>query len=328
MNIPVLRMGVLGTGRVVSYGLVEPAQNVPGLRVEAIASRSLERAQAFAAAQNIPRSFGSYQALLDDEGIDAVYIALPTALHSEWVRRALEAGKHVLCEKPLTANWQVAQELVTLAGTKQRVLLEGMHIRYSQKLKKQRELLAGGEFGRILRIDSCFRLPKTPNFNEDFRSKFELGGGAAMDIGCYAVTCLRYLAGGEPQIQSVSYRRSSPQVDRWMRAECQLPDGVKGSIECGLRGWYSWRCGVTVKCERGWIKWEGDWLAYKLNGRKGQDPTPYGTTLQIQLQAFVDSIQGRPSLALPPDDAVANARVLDAMYAGAGLAPRPTSVQA
>src|SRR5688572_23449876 len=121
---PVVRVGVLGTARVVSYGLVQPAKELPGLSVAAVASRSLERAQAFAAAQGISRSFGSYQALLDDPSIDAVYVALPTALHAEWVRRALRAGKHVLCEKPLTANWQVAEELATLARQEQRVLLE------------------------------------------------------------------------------------------------------------------------------------------------------------------------------------------------------------
>src|SRR5262245_8620858 len=130
LNIPpAIRVGVLGTARVVSYGLVQPAQDLPGLRVEAVASRSLERAHAFAASQGIGRSFGSYQALLDDDAIDAVYIALPTALHPEWVRRALEAGKHVLCEKPLTANWQVAKELATIASKQPREILEGWTVR-------------------------------------------------------------------------------------------------------------------------------------------------------------------------------------------------------
>jgi predicted dehydrogenase len=322
---PAVRMGVLGTARVVSYGLVEPAKDLPGLRVEAIASRSLERAQAFAAAQGIGRSFGSYQALLDDDEIDAVYIALPTALHPEWVRRALEAGKHVLCEKPLTANWEIARELATIARVQQRVLLEGMHLRYSGTLRRQRELVESGDFGRILRIESCFRVRKIPNFKDDFRNNFDLGGGAAMDIGCYAVSCLRYLAGGEPRIGRVHCRRSAAQVDRWMRATCQLPGGIEGIIECGLRGWYRSRVGVNVKCERGSIKWHGDGLACETNGRKFYDPTSHGPTQQKQLQAFVDSIQGRPSFALSPEDAIANARVLDAMYAGAGLAPRPTS---
>jgi predicted dehydrogenase len=231
----------------------------------------------------------------------------------------------VLCEKPLTANWQVAQELATIARKQQRVLLEGMHLRYSDTLQRQRELLTKGEFGRILRIESCFRMRRIPNFKDDFRNKFELGGGAAMDIGCYAVSCLRYVAGGEPQIGRVSCRRSTAEVDRWMRAACRLPGDIEGIIECGLRGWYRSRVGVNVKCERGSIKWKGDGLACELNGRKFYDPIPHGPTQRKQLQAFVDSIQGRPSLALPPEDAVANARVLDAMYAGAGLAPRPTS---
>lgn len=322
---PVVRVGVLGTARVVSYGLIEPAQAVPGLEVAAVASRSPERAQAFAAERKIGRAFGSYQALLDDQEVDAVYIALPTALHAEWVRRALNAGKHVLCEKPLTADWQVAQELVTLAGKKGRVLMEGMHLRYSQKLRRQRELVAAGSYGRIVRIESCFRLRRIPDFNSDFRSRFDLGGGAAMDIGCYAVSCLRYMAGAEPRIGRVRHRRSARQVDRWMRAECELPGGIEGVIECGLRGWYRTRVHVNVWCERGSIRWEGEGLACELDGRGSYDPTTHGPTQQMQLEAFVGSIHGTSSNALPPEDAIANARVLDALYAGAGLATRPTS---
>ena len=148
-----------------------------------------------------------------------------------------------------------------------------------------------------------------------------------MDIGCYAVSCMRYMASAEPEVLRVEYRLATAQVDRWMRAECGLPGGVEGVIECGLEGWYRQRLGVNVQCERGWIKWHGEGLAYELNGRRLYEETSDGSTLQLQLQAFTDSVRGEASRALPSDDAVANARVLDAMYAAAGLAPRPTSVE-
>lgn len=311
----------------VAYGLVQPVQGVSDVKVEGVASRSLEKAQAFAGAHGIPRSYGSYQALLDDEEIDAVYVALPTALHGEWVRRALEAGKHVLCEKPLAANATVAQELETCAKEHQRVLLEGLHVRYLQKLRRQRELVAGAEFGRLLRIEACFRVPRVPMADGDFRLRYELGGGAGLDIGCYAASCLRYVAGEEPQVRSATCRRASSQVDRWMKAVCRLPSGAEAVIECGFRGWFSRRLTIEVKCERGWIKWEEGGLVHKNGERVVHEAIADNWTYQLQLQAFVDSIRGRPSEALPPEDAVANARVLDAMYAAAGLAPRPSAVR-
>jgi len=311
---------------VVSYGLVQPARSVPNVKVEAVASRSIDKARSFASLHTIPRAFGSYEQLLDDKGIDAVYIALPTALHAHWVRRALEAGKHVLCEKPLASTAQAAQELVQCARESKRVLQEGMHVRYLRKLQRQRELVASGDFGRPLRIEASFRAPRIPMAEGDFRLRFELGGGAGLDLGCYAVSCLRYVAGSEPAVLAARHRRVAPQVDRWMRATCRFPSGAEGGVECGFRGWYSPRVGVDVRCERGWVKWEKAGLVHNNEGRVVHEAIPDNWTFQLQIQAFAKSTRGEPSDALPPEDAVANARVLDAMYEAAGLAPRPTTV--
>src|SRR5271165_3549238 len=154
-----IRFGVLGTGRAVPHGLLAPAKETPGVAVSAIASRTPQKAEAFAARHGIPRGFGSYETLLESTDIDAVYIALPPALHFDWARRAMEAGKHVLCEKPLAENAQLAQELALCARRNGRVLVEAMHLRYLDLLHRQRELAAGGAFGKVLRIESCFRTP-------------------------------------------------------------------------------------------------------------------------------------------------------------------------
>src|SRR5437016_14368249 len=122
-----IRFGVLGTARVVPYGLLAPAKETEGLEVVGVASRTPQKAEEFAARHGIERGFGSYEALLEASDIDAVYIALPPGLHYDWARRAIEAGKHVLCEKPLAANAHLAQELASLAKRHGRVLLEGMH---------------------------------------------------------------------------------------------------------------------------------------------------------------------------------------------------------
>lgn len=321
-NQPVLRVGVLGTARVVPYGLLAPANDMQGIAVTGIASRTRQKADEFAARHGIGRSFGSYEALLEAADVDAVYIALPTGLHYEWARRAIEAGKHVLCEKPLAENAQRAQELMLFAQGHGRLLVEAMHLRYLERIRRQRELVASGEFGRVLQVESCFRSSSTPMAKDDFRLRFELGGGAALDVGCYAVSCLRYIAGEEPQILSVRHKCSAPQIDRWMRAQVTFPSGAKGVAEFGFRGLYRSRGDIAVTCEKGWIKWDAAGLVHQKNGNVVHEALPTTSTYRLQLDAFAKAVRGEPSDVPPPDDAVLTARVLDALYEKAGLAPR------
>jgi predicted dehydrogenase len=315
-----IRFGVLGAARVAPYGLLTPAKETQGVEVTAVASRTLQKAQEFAARHGITRSFGSYEALLESREIDAVYIALPPALHFHWASRAIEAGKHVLCEKPLAANAELAEELTLMARRRDRVLFEGMHVRFLDKLRRQRELVTNGDFGKLLSIESCFRMPYWPMAKDDFRRSFELGGGAALDVGCYAASCLRYVAGEEPEILSVTHKCLSPQIDRWMRATLRFPSGVEGAVEFGFRGLYLPRDGVWVACENGGIKWDGKGLVLERNGKESRELLPTKSTYQLQLEAFAQSVRGERSL--PGDDAFLTARILDAMYAKAGLALR------
>jgi predicted dehydrogenase len=314
----------LGTARVVPYGLLAPAKETQGVEVTAIASRTRERAEEFAARHGIQRRFGSYEALLESKDIDAVYIALPTALHYEWGRRALEAGKHVLCEKPLAENAQLAQNLFQSARRYGLVLVEAMHIHNLEKLRRQRELVAGAEFGRLLHIESCFRTPYVPFSKDDFRLRYELGGGAALDVGCYAVSCLRYVAGEEPEVLTVSHRCTRPQIDRWMRAAVRFPSGADGVIEFGFRGFYLPRDGVVATCEKGRIKWDGKGLVLEKQGKEIREPLSQPSTYQRQLESFAKRVRGEKSDEPPPDDAVLTAQVLDTLYRKAGLALRGT----
>jgi len=323
-----IRFGVLGTARVVSYGVLAPVREMQGVEVIGIASRTLQKAKEFAETRGIREAFGSYDALLESADIDAVYVALPTALHYEWARRAMEAGKHVLCEKPLAANAQLAQDLAMCARQRNRVLVEGMHMRYSGQLRRQRELVASGEFGRLLRIESCFRSPYARMAEGDFRRSFELGGGAGLDLGCYAVACLRQVAGEEPEIISAHCKSASPQVDRWMRAECRFLSGAEGVAECGFRGFYTPRAGVVATCEGGSIKWDGQGLVYNKNGKMVQEPIAPTPTFRLQLEAFVKRIRGEESEVHSLEDSIQTARALDAMYNKAGLALRGTRLKA
>jgi predicted dehydrogenase len=318
-----VRFGVLGTARAVTNGLLAPAKETPGVEVAAVASRTPQKAEAFAARHGIARGFGSYEALLESGDIDAVYVALPPALHFPWTRRALESGKHVLCEKPLAANAQLAEELALCARRHGRVLVEAMHLRYLDLLHRQRELATSGSFGKVVRIETCLRTPFMRMAKDDFRLRYELGGGAALDLGCYAVSCLRYIAGEEPEVLSVSHKCIRPQVDRWMRALLRFPSGIEGVVEFGFRGFYTPRVYVRVTCENGWIKWDGKDLEYAKNtGEPTRESSTTKSTYQLQLEAFVQSVKGDSSAALPPEDAVLTARILDAMFKKSGLALR------
>jgi predicted dehydrogenase len=317
-----LRVGVLGTARIVAYGLLMPARQTPGVEIVAVASRAIDRARSFATLHGIATAFGSYEALCEAADVDAVYVALPTALHATWVRRALAAGKHVLCEKPLASNAIEAADLVSCARQHGRVLLEGLHIRYLRRLERQRDIVAGGELGPLRRIESCFRLPRIPMTAGDFRLQFELGGGAALDLGSYAVSCLRYVSGEEPRVVDVRHRTASPRVDRWMRASLQLPSGAAGVAECGFRGWYLPRMGVTVTCERGSVTWSKDGVRVKQGARMTAEALAPDWTYQRQIDAFARSCRGEPSDAVRPEDSLATAMVLDAMYDKSGLGLR------
>jgi predicted dehydrogenase len=318
-----LRFGVLGTARVAPQALLRPARGSPGVSVEAIAARSRDRALAFADAHAIPRALGSYAELLADDRIDAVYVALPTALHAEWVQRALGAGKHVLCEKPLATTAALARELAAAARKHGRVLQEAMQVVFNPSLNRVRELVLEGAAGRPLRVESCFRIPRVPMVPDDFRLSYAMGGGAALDLGCYAAACLRHVTGAEPEVVRARARLAAPRVDRWMRAECVVDSGLTARLECGFRGWYRQRLGVKVSCERGWIEWNQDGLAYQAEGKVVRESVAGSSPYEAQLADFVGRCRGEPAVGRTLEDSVATLVVIDAMYEHAGLVPRP-----
>jgi predicted dehydrogenase len=317
-----IRIGILGAARVAPYALIDPARRNPAVSIAAVASRSLPKAQVFAARHAIARVFDSYADLLGDDAIDAVYIALPPAAHSEWTLRALEQGKHVLCEKPLATSAGLADAMVAAARRRQRILQEGMHTRYSRALQRQRALTLGGTLGRVVQVASTFRHPNIPMLHDDFRLRFDAGGGAALDLGCYAVTALRYVTGQEPVVRDAISQCCAPDVDCWMQARLALPSGATATVECGFRGDYDARFGLEVECERGAIRVGPMGLTVTRDGQTTQEAIAPGATYQLQLDAFVHQMCGEVSEAPPDDDAVATARVIDAMYERAGLAPR------
>ena len=242
-----MRIGILGAARIAPSALIKPAQGNAEVVVAAVAARDASRARAFAAKHGIARVHDSYEALIADPDLDAVYIPLPNSLHGRWTRAALAAGKHVLCEKPFTANAAEAREIAELAAKSDRVVMEAFHYRYHPLTLRVEQIIASGELGKLQRVEAalCFPLPKF----SDIRYDYSLAGGATMDAGCYAVHMVRTFGGSTPEVVSAQAKLRDPQVDRAMTAELRfaerahrpdpLLDVVVGSASAERQG--DWR---------------------------------------------------------------------------------------
>ncbi len=322
-----LRIGVLGAARIAPMALLRPAREMVEASVWAVAARSPERARAFAAKHRVPRVHDSYEALIDDPELDAIYNPLPNGLHCEWTLRALRAGKHVLCEKPLAANAEEAERMAAAARESGRVLMEAFHWRYHPLAARMKEIVSSGMLGEIRHVEAalCIPLP-LPN---DIRYRWDLAGGAAMDTGCYTVSMVRHLAETEPEVVSARAWLAAPQVDRRMEGELRFGDGRTGRIVCSLFSKTLLRVEVRVRGSRGEMRVTNPLaphffhrLTVKGADGKRRERLEGDATYTHQLRAFVDAIRNGTPLPTDADDGVANMRVIDALYRAAGLSPR------
>jgi len=207
-----LRWGILSTANIGRRKVVPAIQKARRCRVVAVASRDLDSARAYAAELGIPRALGSYEALLADPEIDAVYIPLPNHLHERWVTAAAAAGKHVLCEKPLGMNGDEAQRMADACADAGVVLLEAFMYRLHPSWVAVRDLVASGRIGRLSSIQSWFGYSNDDPAN--IRNIAEYGGGALYDIGCYCINVARVLFADEPlDVKSHIERDSVSGVD-------------------------------------------------------------------------------------------------------------------
>jgi predicted dehydrogenase len=318
-----LRIGILGAARIAPMALVRPARRVPEARVVGVAAREPEKARRFAARHGIPEVFASYDELLASPRIDAVYNPLPNGLHCEWTLRALLAGKHVLCEKPMASNAAEAERMAEAAERAGRVLVEAFHWRYHPLAARMRELVRT-RLGRIEHVEARLCIPFL--LPGDIRFRYELAGGATMDTGCYTVNMVRWLAGAEPEVVSAEARLSSPKVDRWMRAELRFPDGRTGRITCSLLSSTLLSISASARGSEGVMRVFNPLaphVHHRLSLRTSQgrqsERVAGEATYTHQLRAFVAHVRGGAPMSSDAADAIANMRVIDAIYAKAGL---------
>jgi predicted dehydrogenase len=311
--------------------MVRPAAEESEAEVTAIAARDLERARRFAAKHKISRAYGSYAQLLTDPRIDAVYIAVPNGLHGRWTKAALEAGKHVLCEKPFTANAEEAATVAEAARHSGLVVMEAFHYRYHALTRRMLEIVNSGELGTITKMEAWLCFPLLPPNN--VRWNYQLAGGALMDAGCYTIHLLRTLAAAEPRVSSATAKTRRAAVDRLLEAELAFPGGCTGLITASMLSRRVLGAGARVSGTRGTMEVLGPYvpqlvhrLIVRSDIRRAVEHMPrQPSTYASQLRAFTGAIlRGEPVLT-GPDDAVANMAVIDACYAAAGLPRREPS---
>jgi predicted dehydrogenase len=231
-----IRLGVLGCANI-ARSFIRDARAVKGLSIVTVASRDADKARAFAQETQVPHSVGSYEALLADPELDAVYIPLPNSLHAAWAIRAAQAGKHILCEKPLAASLAEAQAMVAAAKRAGVVLLEAYPYWYQPQTGAMMNIIARGDLGRVLSVQASFGFGLTPErAARDIRMKPDLAGGALMDAGCYAVSLVQLAMGTAPERVTALKGLSDSGVDWWTMASFDYGDGRRAQISCAMDG--------------------------------------------------------------------------------------------
>jgi len=371
-----LRIGTLGAARITPAALIKPARHVPEVSVTVVAARDPDRARQFAAKHGIPVVHASYDALIDDPGIDAIYNPLPNSLHAPWTLRAIEAGKHVLCEKPFTSNAAEAEQVAAAAKGSGLVVMEAFHYRYHPLARRMLDVVAGPDTGQVvagpgtgqvvagpgtgqvvagpgtgqvvagadavaepgpvagqgaagelgaLRYLEAWVCSPLPRFS-DIRYSFDLAGGATMDVGCYAINCLRLLGPGEPQVVEARAKLHGPYVDRAMTASFRFPGGATGRMTASL--WSSQVLRISVKAvgDRGVLRVLNflapqvyNRLTVSANGYTRHERVRGEATYTYQLRAFAAAVLRREPVITTPDDAVATMTIIDDIYRAAGL---------
>lgn len=229
MSEPV-RWGLLSTARI-NEAILNGAAQTDTTEVVAVASRDQARADAYAREHGIERAHGSYEALLQDDDVEVVYNSLPNSMHVEWSVRALEAGKHVLCEKPLDRRVEAVERAFDTADRAGRLLMEAFMYRHHPQSKKAAELVGSGAIGELRQLRSLFSFTLTDD--ADVRLVPELDGGALMDLGCYCISMQRLLA-GEPELVFGLQRLGGRGVDVGFVGVLQFPGEVFGEFHCGF----------------------------------------------------------------------------------------------
>ena len=313
-----LQLGILGVSNFYRKRIAIPVPTSPLVDIVAIASRSEAKAQEAAQEYGIHRAYGSYEALLADEQVEAVYIPLPNHRHAEWIKRAADAGKHVLCEKPLALNAPEAQDCLEYAADKGVIVMEAFMYRLHPQWQHVRQIIRQLEIGRVQLVDVFFGYSNADPDN--IRNQKDMGGGALLDVGCYAVSGSRYLVGKEPQ-RVISLAQVDPAFDTDILFSGILDFGeARASFTVGTQTFPYQR--VVVHGSSGIITLMIPFNAHADVEAHVSITTSVGTRelylppedqYIIEFEEFAQAIRSQQAAPITPEETIRNMRVLDAL---------------
>jgi len=313
-----MRLGLLSTANI-NRQILNGAAGTDRVDVVAVGSRDGAKAQAYAHEHGIPRAHASYEELLGDPEVDAVYISLPNGLHHEWTMHALAAGKHVLCEKPYTRHPAEAEEAFDAAEQAGLLLAEAFMYRHHPQTEAVRRLVEEGAVGQVTAIRATFSF--SLNDLSNVRALPELDGGALMDVGCYCVSGSRLVA-GEPTSVVAEQVTGETGIDMALYGTMRFPGEVVSQFEASFL--VPERQLLEVVGDGGVLRvaapWRVDWGGKMTLTRDGSTevvPVEEANSYTLELENLADAIDGRAPALLGREDAVAQARVIDALYRAA-----------
>jgi xylose dehydrogenase (NAD/NADP) len=320
-----VQWGVMGNATIARACVIPAIQRSRNGVVRALASRTPDKASQVAETNKIPHVHGAYEDLLEDPAIDAVYIPLPNHLHHPWTLRALSAGKHVLCEKPLACSAQQARDMASSAASARLLLMEAYMYRFHPRSRRIREIVASGKLGvpRLVRCAFCYCMEDQLLAGAgNARLKPEMGGGALMDVGCYGVSVARWLFGTEPmelQAQAVYHQTG---VDVHIVGLLRFANGALATLEASFMS--ALQQTYTVAGDQGaielphdaFIPWEKD-AVFTLRAKNEEvgkiETTPGADEYQLMVEHFADAVAGKTALDFSPQDSIGNMRTLDGL---------------
>jgi predicted dehydrogenase len=309
-----VQWGILSTARI-NRKFLAGVEGSDLVNVAAVASRDPARARAYADQHQIERAYGSYEELLADPELEAIYISLPNSLHLEWTERALRAGKHVLCEKPLGRRAAEVAAAFDLAQAEGRLLMEAFMYRHHPQIRRAVELVDSGAIGQLRLIRGAFSF--LIDVESDIRLDSRLEGGALMDVGCYCVNASRLFA-GEPEEVTGQQILGGDGVDVAFTGTMRFPNGVLGHFDAGVV--LAGRDELEVVGETGAMFLDDSWhgLSPVIEIRRGDDvervDVEHANSYRLEAENFSAAIRGRAEPLLGRRDAIGQAQTIEALY--------------
>ncbi|MDZ4767835.1 MAG: Gfo/Idh/MocA family oxidoreductase [Chloroflexota bacterium] len=325
-----IRWGIISTARIGETAVIPAIHASRNGVVAAVASRDAVRGRAFADKNNIPTAYDSYEALIADPNIDAIYNPLPNGLHGVWSIRAAEGGKHVLCEKPLSNDAPEAERMAGVFADRGLILMEAFMYRYHPQIQTAKRLIVEGAIGTLHTVNASFSFALTDESN--VRLNAELVGGALMDVGCYCVNVTRFLVGEEPvEVRAFADIGAQSGVDERLVGIMRFPGGALTHFDCGMRTHFTQV--VEARGTHGRIVLEKAFVPFRPSAADdvvirvwrstpGVEQSAYEEIMvekpnqyQLMVEDFGDAIRENRAPAYTIDDAIAQMRVIDMLYA-------------